>query len=98
MTFSLQVLSDATARKYISGVAVHWYMDFFVPPSVLSQTHELFPDQFLLATEACNSKDSGWSLDSSWLSAEAYAQDILTVRPNKKPVSFPISAHSSKQL
>ena len=38
------------ANKYVSGIAVHWYMDFLIPPSALDLTHEAFPDKFIFAT------------------------------------------------
>ncbi|XP_025078036.1 glucosylceramidase-like [Pomacea canaliculata] len=47
------VLSDPEAKKYISGVAVHWYLDTVIPLNVLDFTHDKFPDTFLFATEAC---------------------------------------------
>ena len=47
-------MGDPEASKYVSGIGVHWYKDNLYPASVLTTTHELFPDLFLLATEACN--------------------------------------------
>lgn len=38
--FSAQVLSDKEAAQYVSGVAVHWYQDSFLPPSFLSELHD----------------------------------------------------------
>ncbi|XP_053743633.1 lysosomal acid glucosylceramidase isoform X1 [Synchiropus splendidus] len=74
------VLSDIQAGRYIHGVAVHWYMDSFVPAeSSLGAVHHLYPEYYLFGTEAC----SGWSaLDrgvklGDWGRAEAYAHDIL---------------------
>ena len=37
--FTENVLSDKNATQYISGVAVHWYEDFFLPASFLSDLH-----------------------------------------------------------
>ncbi len=48
-----KVLGNADANKYVAGIGVHWYQNFMAPPSVLTKTHELFPDRFILATEAC---------------------------------------------
>lgn len=80
---SLQVLNDIHAGRYIHGVAVHWYMDSFVPAEIsLGVTHHLYPEYYLFGTEAC----SGWSpLDrgvklGSWHRAEQYAHDIIEVR------------------
>lgn len=74
------VLGDAEAGRYIHGVAVHWYMDSFVPAAIsLGTTHHLFPEYYLFGTEAC----AGWSpVDrgvklGSWERAEQYAADII---------------------
>ncbi|NXC40780.1 GLCM Glucosylceramidase, partial [Penelope pileata] len=49
------VLGNATAARYVAGVAVHWYMDGVVPVRCsLEATHRLFPDLLLLYTEACS--------------------------------------------
>lgn len=52
-SFDKQVLEHPEARKYVAGIGVHWYGNFLSPPSILTVTHDLFPDRFLLATEAC---------------------------------------------
>lgn len=80
---SHQVLGNATAARYVAGMGVHWYLDSIVPPSCsLEATHKLFPDHFLLYTEAC----SGFltlrfavSL-GCWDRGERYSHSILTVR------------------
>ncbi|KFP23695.1 Glucosylceramidase, partial [Colius striatus] len=49
------VLGNATAAPYVAGIGVHWYLDSIVPPgSSLEATYKLFPDRFLLYTEACS--------------------------------------------
>ncbi|NWW32269.1 GLCM Glucosylceramidase, partial [Panurus biarmicus] len=51
--FSCQVLKDPVAASYISGIGIHWYLDFLAPIDLtLSITHHLFPNHFLLSTEA----------------------------------------------
>ncbi|XP_005810346.1 glucosylceramidase [Xiphophorus maculatus] len=74
------VLSDVHAARYIHGVAVHWYLDSFVPAEAsLGATHQLFPEYYLFGTEACagwSSADRGVKL-GSWDRAEQYAHDIL---------------------
>ncbi len=68
------ILIDAKAREYISGVAFHWYTgDHF---EALDLVREQFPEQELLFTEGC--VEYGRFLDSSevW-KAEMYAHDIL---------------------
>ncbi|KAK7026758.1 hypothetical protein SK128_022439 [Halocaridina rubra] len=47
------VMSDSQASEYVSGVAVHWYLDWVTPPHVLDLTHDRNPHLFLLYTEAC---------------------------------------------
>ena len=79
-----QILGNATGARYVAGVGVHWYLDSIVPASCsLDATHKLFPDHFLLYTEAC----SGFlTLRSSvslgcWERGDHYSHSILTVRP-----------------
>ncbi|KAK3097705.1 hypothetical protein FSP39_012333 [Pinctada imbricata] len=77
----IQVFESKDASKYISGIAVHWYQDKFVPATVLSITHKKFPDKFILATEACSG--AAGPLDpvkvrlGNWERAEDYAHDIM---------------------
>ena len=47
-----KVLENPAANPYVSGVGVHWY-DTGAPFTNLDQTHELYPDRFILGTEAC---------------------------------------------
>ncbi|KAK7486771.1 hypothetical protein BaRGS_00021918 [Batillaria attramentaria] len=74
------VLSDAAARQYVSGVAVHWYIDDFIPLNVLDFTHDKFPDIFIFGSEACNG-DRPWQTEKvilgDWGRAEKYATDII---------------------
>ena len=56
--WNVQVLANPAANKYVSGIAVHWYGNLIAPPSVLTDTHNLYPDRFILATEACEGIDS----------------------------------------
>lgn len=39
--------------QYIDGIAIHWYWDDLAPVSLVDTTHDLFPDLFILASEAC---------------------------------------------
>ncbi|XP_013793530.2 glucosylceramidase-like, partial [Limulus polyphemus] len=74
------VLSDPEAARYVSGVGFHWYWNEISPPELLDITHNSFPEQFLLATEAC---EGSWPWEhvilGSWERAEGYAHDILEV-------------------
>lgn len=81
-SFLLQVLSDIHAAQYVHGIGVHWYFDHLAPAKItLTTTHDLYPDYFILGTEAC----PGWSsLDHGvrlgcWERAEDYAHDIIEV-------------------
>lgn len=77
----MQVLSDPEAKKYISGVAVHWYLDTVIPLNVLDFTHDKFPDTFLFATEACNGfiPLGPRVILGDWGRGEEYATDIINV-------------------
>merc|ERR1712136_469602 len=71
--------STAEAAKYVKGIAVHWYGNAYTPASLLTKTHEMFPDRFILATEAC-SGSMPWETEKvilgSWERLEDYAKDI----------------------
>ncbi|NWU96893.1 GLCM Glucosylceramidase, partial [Upupa epops] len=76
------VLGNATAARYVAGVGVHWYLDSIVPPSCsLDATHELFPDHFLLYTEACSGfLTFRFSVSlGCWDRGVRYSHSILTV-------------------
>ena len=49
----IQMLEDPDSNKYIDGIAMHWYDDQNVGPSVLNDTHNVDPTKFMLYTEAC---------------------------------------------
>lgn len=73
----------ADSIDYIDGMAVHWYWDQIVPPSLLDQAHAAYPDKLLLNTESCDGdkplQTHGPEL-GSWPRAEkyilAYMQDL----------------------
>ncbi|XP_070622644.1 lysosomal acid glucosylceramidase-like isoform X2 [Erythrolamprus reginae] len=76
-----KVLGNSTARAFVSGIAVHWYFDRYTPTVLtLDITHRLYPDYFLLYTEACNGYmdcDVKVAL-GSWERGTAYSSNILT--------------------
>lgn len=80
-SFIEKVCNDADAAKYVSGVGVHWYWNWLIPPSVMQATHEKFPSKFMLATEACNKNHPADSL-GSWDDGVKYSNDILDVLNN----------------
>jgi len=78
--YVVAMLEDPDSNKYIDGIAVHWYDDDVLPPSILNDTHYVDPTKFMLYTEACE----GWNVggaDSvqlgSWPRAENYFQNII---------------------
>nr|XP_039266841.1 lysosomal acid glucosylceramidase-like [Styela clava] len=71
-----EVLSDPSAAKYVSGIGVHWYWDWLIGPEKLNITHNLFPDKFILATEACVKHPPTESI-GNWEMGEKYSNDIL---------------------
>ncbi|XP_074595153.1 putative glucosylceramidase 4 [Brevipalpus obovatus] len=78
-TYAYAVLSDPEAAKYVSGIATHWYNNRFprnYPYDILTQTRKLYPDQFLIMTEACDGLKQGVAL-GNWTRAENYAIDII---------------------
>lgn len=79
---SIQVLQSERTRQYVNGIAVHWYLDEYIPASALTRTKKLFPEMFLLATEASNMPEGGENavLLGSWLRGELYSTDIIEVR------------------
>lgn len=77
-----QVLADPEAAKYVHGIAVHWYLDFLAPAkATLGETHRLFPDTMLFASEACvGSKFWEQSVRlGSWDRGMQYSHSIITV-------------------
>lgn len=50
--FVRTILNTNEAKEAISGIAVHWYHDKDASLNLLDKTQELFPDKFLLYTEA----------------------------------------------
>uniref|UniRef100_A0A1B6CPQ2 Glucosylceramidase n=1 Tax=Clastoptera arizonana TaxID=38151 RepID=A0A1B6CPQ2_9HEMI len=50
------IFEDENAKKYIDGIGVHWYFDTKSSISKLQDTHDEFPDKFLLYTESSEGK------------------------------------------
>uniref|UniRef100_A0A8C3K2D6 Glucosylceramidase n=1 Tax=Calidris pygmaea TaxID=425635 RepID=A0A8C3K2D6_9CHAR len=75
------VLKDPEAASYISGIGIHWYLDFLAPIDLtLSITHHLFPDYFLLSTEA-SAGSYFWEprvVLGGWDRGTKYSHSILT--------------------
>ncbi|KAK4807564.1 hypothetical protein QYF61_003353 [Mycteria americana] len=75
-----QVLEDEEAARYVHGIGIHWYLDFIGPiQDTVVPTHELFPDYFILATEACIGAHF-WERDvilGCWDRGNQYSHSIL---------------------
>lgn len=68
------ILQDTAASKFVSGIGFHWYGNKYAPPQLLDLTHKMFPNKFLIATEATIMKKP---VLGKWEDAEAYAEDIV---------------------
>ncbi|XP_008555889.1 lysosomal acid glucosylceramidase [Microplitis demolitor] len=66
--------------KYISGIAVHWYMDRYFPIELYDRTHTAFPNKFIIMTEACTGS-TFWELTKVrlgfWKRGERYIMSII---------------------
>uniref|UniRef100_A0A8C6X581 Glucosylceramidase n=1 Tax=Naja naja TaxID=35670 RepID=A0A8C6X581_NAJNA len=75
-----QVGFQLTAAAYVSGIGIHWYFDLVTPAGLtLDVTHHLYPDFFLLYTEACNGF-LDWDVKvalGSWERGSYYSRNIL---------------------
>lgn len=61
------ILGDSINRKYISGIAIHWYsssISWFA--DVLNELHKNFPTKEILHTEACIDTDIPIWNDDNW--------------------------------
>ncbi|XP_053632510.1 lysosomal acid glucosylceramidase [Cherax quadricarinatus] len=68
------ILEDPDSAQYVYGIALHWYEDTRTNPEVLDEVHELYPDRFILYTEAAH--EHGIQL-GSWERAEEYVNYML---------------------
>ena len=51
------MLMDKARRNvtnFIDGIAVHWYADRITPTEFLDMTAEMYPNKFIISTEACS--------------------------------------------
>jgi glucosylceramidase len=47
------MFSNEKADKLYTGISVHWYEDTEVSPMILTETHDKYPNKFIMMTEAC---------------------------------------------
>lgn len=59
-----KILNNNEAKNLVSGIAAHWYFDWLTPPSALDKTNNLYPDKFIIYTEASEGLVDGKSLFS----------------------------------
>ena len=52
--FTKPMFMQENSGQYIAGVGVHWYQDDVSSATVLDQTHNDYPEKFILMTEASN--------------------------------------------
>jgi len=75
-----EIMANPEASKYVSGWAIHWYLDFLGFAFTLDQVHNMFPDKFILYTEACTGSNP-WDLTKvllgSWERGQMYVNSIL---------------------
>uniref|UniRef100_A0A8C8RJ00 Glucosylceramidase n=1 Tax=Pelusios castaneus TaxID=367368 RepID=A0A8C8RJ00_9SAUR len=75
------VLKDPVAASFINGIGIHWYLDFIAPIDLtLSITHHLFPDYYVLSTEA-STGSYFWEprvVLGGWDRGSKYSHSILT--------------------
>ncbi|GMT36199.1 hypothetical protein PFISCL1PPCAC_27496, partial [Pristionchus fissidentatus] len=48
------MFSSQSARSLSDGISVHWYEDDFKSADLLTQTHDNYPEQIIIASEASN--------------------------------------------
>ena len=68
------IFADETARNFAAGSALHWYDHN--SKTGLDKPHNMYPDKFILATEAC--EGPGVRI-GAWSMAQRYAYDIIQV-------------------
>jgi len=70
-----RVFSDGDAKKSIWGVGFHWYGETQTDPFTdMKVTHEAYPDQHLIHTEACA---EGGPHPNDYAVGERYGHDII---------------------
>lgn len=80
----MKIYGNSTARDYVSGIGVHWYLNSLLSRSRITEAHNVDPSKFILATEACagfSPFDKNKVELGSWERAEQYADDIIQVCP-----------------
>lgn len=72
-----EIFANEKAYNYSSGAAVHIYLDLLSPAHVLTETHNQFPDKFLLMTEGSVGALGPHVDFGAWDRGETYMTSIL---------------------
>ncbi|XP_060806814.1 uncharacterized protein LOC106141399 [Amyelois transitella] len=75
--FNNVIQEKPEALDYIDGVAVHFYMDLFSPPTLLTEPLQDHPEKFVIYTEACIVEGKPPVVLGSWERAERYITNII---------------------
>lgn len=52
----LQCFDDPECYQYVDGTALHWYADWWTSPDPMDDTHNLYPEKYMLYTESCDGR------------------------------------------
>lgn len=72
--------NNKKAEELFHGIAYHWYFDGVSSPMRLTETHNKYPDKFILMTEACTGSFSPSTekvILGSWERGQFYIEDII---------------------
>lgn len=75
----IQFLVTNSSNNYIDGIAIHWYYDYKFSTTLLGDTHDIFPEKFILNTEGSITRTSPAVALGSWYRGELYSYCILEV-------------------
>ncbi|PZC83610.1 hypothetical protein B5X24_HaOG207593 [Helicoverpa armigera] len=78
--WNMLILVYPETLQYLDGVAVHYYMNAYTPPTILSQAMENYPGKFVISTEisaGAMPTDTVKVNLGAWDRAELYAGDII---------------------
>ncbi|KAL4711795.1 hypothetical protein ACJJTC_005964 [Scirpophaga incertulas] len=79
--YSQMIREVPAALDYLDGIALHYYANRFIPPSVLTHITKEHPTKFMISTEACEGSFP-WQKDvvlGAWDRATRYTEDIMQV-------------------
>ena len=78
--YVIPTYTNKKSNKYTAGTAVHAYFENYAPASVLTETHDAFPNKFILMTED-SIGPSAWGtkgqVTKSWNYGESYMLSIM---------------------